>query len=63
MRFTSRPTHGGVTASLLPSHNQQSAENEEPELSAFRGLLVALSFSALFWGACLTAVWLLFARS
>ena len=63
MRVPSRTTHGGVTANLLPSHNEPLAQDDdEPGLGAFRGLLVALSFSLLFWGVCITAIWLLRAR-
>jgi hypothetical protein len=35
---------------------------DQPELTAFRGFLIAATFSALFWGICLTAVWLLRTR-
>ena len=62
MRVASRVSNLGVTSDLYPAQHEHLAEEEGPELSAFRGLLVALSFSALFWGACITAVWLILAR-
>ena len=63
MRFASRPTNPVVAPDLLPPHNHLLETDDLPELSAFRGLLVALSFSVLIWGVCLTAFWLLRARS
>jgi hypothetical protein len=63
MRYASRISRLGVTSDLLTSQDEHLTNDDAPGLSAFRGLLVALSFSALFWAACITAVWLLFVKS
>jgi hypothetical protein len=63
LRITSRSARLAPSAEIFPSDNQLLRHDDEPELSAFRGLLVAFSLSVLFWGACLTAVWLLRSRS
>jgi hypothetical protein len=41
----------------------RSVMRDDSGITAFRGMLVAASLSALFWGACFTIVWLLRSRS
>lgn len=63
MRFVSRGhyVHPGSNVIQLPISHSHSIE--EPELTAMRGLLIAASLSVVFWGLCLTAVWLFRARA
>lgn len=63
MRYLSRVQRAGSISRMPSPRPLRLLKRDEPELSAFRGLLVAASLSALFWGACLTALWLLRLRS
>jgi hypothetical protein len=53
----------GVRSNMIPIWPSCNDEIGEGELTAFRGLLIAATASALFWGLCLTAVWLMRARN
>lgn len=59
MRDVSRVERLGSNSNIIPLRVARSIGHDEPGLNAFRGLLVAASMSALFWGVCLTAIWLL----
>jgi hypothetical protein len=59
MRYVSRVHHFGVDPSIPAARPDDHSVGDESELTAFRGLLVAASVSALFWGACFTVFWLL----
>jgi len=63
MRYFSRVERSGSNSNLIALHVDRSISHDVPGLSAFRGLLVAASVSALFWGACLAALWLLRSRN
>ena len=62
MRYISRVERTRSNSYFVSLRDGRSADHEDPGLSAFRGLLVAASMSALFWGVCLTALWLLRTR-
>ena len=59
MRFVSRSEHLVSRSNVLPIRASHSATRDDDQLAAFRGLLIAGSVSVLFWGVCLTAVWLI----
>ena len=63
MRHVSRVERSVSNSNFIALHADRPVSHDEPGLSAFRGLLVAASVSALFWGACLTAIWLLRSRN
>lgn len=59
MRHSSRIQSLRSTPNLLHLEPMPFPEREEAaELSAFRGLLISASASALFWGAFITVIWL-----
>jgi len=58
MRLVSRIERSGSNLGMIPFDAYHPAEKDAPGVSAFRGLLVAATMSALFWGLCLTAIWL-----
>lgn len=63
MRFVSRSGQFGDQSNVFPMRRHYDVRRHEPELTAFRGLLIAASLSALFWGVCATAVWLMYFRT
>lgn len=63
MRFGTRASSAISKSNLLTLPTNRSVMRDDPGLTAFRGMLVAASLSALFWGACFTIVWLLRSRS
>jgi hypothetical protein len=63
MRFISRADQFGDQSNVFPMRPNHVVRRDGPELTAFRGLLIAASLSALFWGVCATAVWLLRSRT
>jgi hypothetical protein len=63
MRFASRASSSTPKSNLLTLRANRSLLRDDPGLTAFRGMLVAASLSALFWGACFTVVWLLRSKS
>jgi hypothetical protein len=62
MRYATRATRLGENSNVLPIRPGGSLRHENEELTAFRGFLFAASASALFWGLCLTGIWLLIWR-
>jgi len=58
MRIFSRVEHTVANPNLILWPTDQPMHDDEPELSAFRGLVIATTLSAAFWALCLTAVWL-----
>jgi len=63
MRYVSRVERSGSNSNFIALHADRTVSQDESGLSAFRGLLVAASVSAVFWGACLTVIWLLRSRN
>jgi len=63
MRLVSRFERNASNPNVLTMRSIQSIADEEPELTAFRGFLIAASVSAVLWAACLTAVWFVRNRS
>ena len=63
MRPTSRMIRIGRGSNVIPIRSANHNLTGGDELTAFRGLLIAATASALFWGLCITAVWLIRARS
>jgi len=63
MRYVSRVERTRSSSNFISLRDGRPVDHEDAGLSAFRGLLVAASMSALFWGVCLTALWLLRTRS
>jgi hypothetical protein len=63
MRFVQRSEHAVSRSNVLPIRASQPAMRDDSDLTAFRGLLIAASMSLLFWGVCLTTLWLLRMRS
>ena len=63
MRFASRASSAFSKSDLQAHRANRSILRDDPDLTAFRGLLIAASLSALFWAACVTAFWLLRSRS
>jgi hypothetical protein len=63
MRLNSHVIRIDEGSNVIPirSANNNLTGGDEP--TAFRGLLIAATASAFFWALCLTAVWLLRARS
>lgn len=61
MRYSSRVVRMRTSSNVIPIR-PRAASDRTQELTAFRGLLVAASASALFWGACWTAVWLILGK-
>ena len=59
MRHVSRVGLPGELLNVVPMHPRGNARNDNEELNAFRGFLLAASASALLWGLGLTALWLL----
>lgn len=61
MRYSSRiiRTREGSKVVSMPLPPEL---NHDDELTAFRGLVIAATASALFWSIGLTAAWLLLAR-
>jgi hypothetical protein len=62
MRFVSRAGDHHERSNVFTMSRTRSVRQTDPELTAFRGLLIAATASALFWGACITAIWLLRSR-
>ena len=62
MRYVSRgePAHPRLNVISLPGIDHDDVV--EPELTAMRGIVIAATVSALFWGLCITAVWLIRTR-
>lgn len=59
MRHTSRLLYLRPTPNMLRLPSEDFTKlDEAAKLSAFRGLLIAASASALFWGAFVTIIWL-----
>lgn len=63
MRLVSRAGRLDGPSNVLSMRPKHAALRDEPELTTFRGLLVATSLSALFWAACITAFWLMRSRT
>ena len=63
MRYVSRVERTGSDSNLFFLRPGQNVVRDEPGLTAFRGLIIAASLSALFWGVCLTAIWVMRVRS
>jgi hypothetical protein len=64
MRHAFRIGQPGENLYVLPVRPQRitRCENENDELRAFRGFLLAASASVLLWGGLLTTLWLLIWR-
>jgi hypothetical protein len=62
MRYSSRITHTREGSKILPMPLPHATHHDD-ELTAFRGLLIAATASALLWSIGLTAAWLLLARN
>jgi hypothetical protein len=62
MRFVSRVEHAHPPSNVFILPSAEHRTDNEPELTAVRGLLIAASLSALFWGVCIAAVWLIRTR-
>jgi len=58
MRIFSRVERTLSNPNLVLWPTSPSIDDDEPELSAFRGLLIATILSAAFWAVCVVAVWL-----
>ncbi len=63
MRYVSRASSSNSKSNLLTLRANRSMLRDDAGLTAIRGMLVAATLSALFWGACITAIWLLRSRS
>jgi len=63
MRVVSRIEYPADHSNILPMPASRATVRDEHGPSAFRGLLIAASLSALFWGVCLTALWLMRTRT
>lgn len=63
MRFASRAFNPGGRSNVFQMPSHRTEQRDEPELTAVRGLLIAATLSAVFWGACLTLIWLMRSRS
>jgi len=61
MRYLSRVQHSDSNLVFLRA--REIDEHDEPQLTTFRGLLIAASLSALLWGMLFTAVWFLRSRA
>jgi hypothetical protein len=62
MRHVSRVGLQGELLNVVPMHPRGNARNDNEELNAFRGFLLAASASVMLWGLILTAVWLVLWR-
>jgi hypothetical protein len=63
MRATSHVIRIDEGSNVISIRSVNSNLTGGDELTAFRGLLIAATASALFWAVCIAAVWLLRARS
>ncbi len=61
MRFSSRVVSTREGRNVIPMPLPPDT-NHEDELTAFRGLVIAATASALLWSIALAAAWLLLAR-
>jgi hypothetical protein len=59
MRLVSRFEPEGSNSNVFAMRASHALLRGSPQPTAFRGWLIAGSISALFWGVCLTAIWLL----
>ena len=50
-------------SNVIPLRSVNNNLTGGDERTAFRGLLIAATASALFWAVCIAAIWLLRARS
>jgi hypothetical protein len=63
MRLTSHVLRIDEGPNVIPIRSANNNMTGGDELTAFRGLLIAATASALFWVVCITLVWLVRARS
>ena len=63
MRATSHVIRIDEGSNVIPIRSVNNNLTGGDELTAFRGLLIAATASALFWAVFIAAVWLLPARS
>jgi hypothetical protein len=63
MRSTSHVIRIDQGSNVIPIRSANNNLTGGDELTAFRGLLIAATASALFWGLCITIVWLIRAGS
>jgi len=63
MRLTSHVIRIDEDSNVIPIRSATPNLTGGDELTAFRGLLIAATASALFWAVCITAVWLIRTRS
>ena len=62
MRFVSRGEAAHPRSNVITLPGVDHYDDTEPELTAMRGIVIAATLSALFWGLCFTAVWLIRTR-
>jgi len=63
MRLTSHLTRINEDSNVIPIRPANNNLTGGDGLTAFRGLLIAATASALFWAVCIAAVWLVRAQS
>ena len=63
MRATSHVIRIDEGSNVIPIRSVNNNLTGGDELTAFRGLLIAATASALFWAVCSAVVWLRRARS
>ena len=63
MRLTSHLVRINEDSNVVPIRPANNNLTGGDELTAFRGLLIAATASALFWAVCIAAVWLIRVRS
>ena len=63
MRLCSHVIRIDEGPNVIPIRSANNNLTGGGELTAFRGLLIAATASAVFWAVCITAVWLIRARS
>lgn len=63
MRFPSRVIQLDEGSNVIPIRSSDNSLTDGDGLTAFRGLLIAVTASAVFWALCITAVWLIRGRS
>lgn len=59
MRHESQGEFLASVENIVSRRRKEGAKSEPPELNAVRGLVIAATLSALFWAACVAAVWYL----